>query len=345
MGESIFLPSPTFTNDLAAVSLAANQFSQRTILQREMSEKSKNTLIAYKTDIATWCQFLAGFNIVADPVQWLERDEMWSDVKHGLIDAFVEWMKGKGFAIATINRKLSTIRKRFAIAVRAGYVDGSELTLVKGISAISRAAGVEIDRRRTARRIDRPQAKKEASARLLPEQAAMLLDQPDTPQGKRDAVLMHLLLRHGLRAGEIAALQVENINLRSGFMTFYRDKVNKTQRHRLGKATVAAFRAYLACARAPKEGCLLLRSKKNGELLSLPMNEWGITMRAKELARRIGVDGFSAHDGRHHWATDAVTNKTDPFALKNAGGWSNMNTVSRYVEDAAIANEGVVLSG
>jgi hypothetical protein len=47
---------------------------------------------------------------------------------------------------------------------------------------------------------------------------------------------------------------------------------------------------------------------------------------------------------RQYWATDAARNKTNPFALRDAGGWSDLRMVDRYVEAAAIANEGVKLS-
>ena len=56
----------------------------------------------------------------------------------------------------------------------------------------------------------------------------------------------------------------------------------------------------------------------------------------------LGIDGLSAHDLRHYWATTAAA-KTDPFSLQQAGGWSSLAMPRRYVEDAKIANEGVRL--
>jgi integrase len=52
-------------------------------------------------------------------------------------------------------------------------------------------------------------AKKAQPVSLTPEQAARLKAQPDTPQGRRDALLLGLLLDYGLRVGEVAGLQID----------------------------------------------------------------------------------------------------------------------------------------
>ena len=74
------------------------------------------------------------------------------------------------------------------------------------------------------------------------------------------------------------------------------------------------------------------------------MSEVAITARVKKFGEAIGVDGLSAHDCRHFWATDATRNRTDPFALQQAGGWTSMQTVQRYIDVTNIANDGVKLS-
>jgi hypothetical protein len=55
------------------------------------------------------------------------------------------------------------------------------------------------------------------------------------------------------------------------------------------------------------------------------------------------VQGLSAHDLRHSWATRAARNKTDAFDMREAGGGNSLAMPSRYVETAKIANEGVNL--
>ncbi|MBK7916733.1 MAG: site-specific integrase [Chloroflexi bacterium] len=63
----------------------------------------------------------------------------------------------------------------------------------------------------------------------------------------------------------------------------------------------------------------------------------------KELGATV-VDEWelSPHDLRHTWATHAAK-ETNPFVLRDAGGWSNMQTPSRYVERGEIVNKDVRL--
>ena len=83
--------------------------------------------------------------------------------------------------------------------------------------------------------------------------------------------------------------------------------------------------------------------RKDGELGEAGMSERAITARVGVLGRKLGIDGLSAHDCRHYWATKAARSGTDAFALRDAGGWSSLAMPSRYVEAAAIANSGVKL--
>lgn len=87
--------------------------------------------------------------------------------------------------------------------------------------------------------------KKAEPVSISPEQAKALKDQPDTPQGRRDALLMCLLLDHGLRVGEVAGLTVADFDLKAGELRFYCSKVDLMQNHRLTTDALEAARAYL----------------------------------------------------------------------------------------------------
>jgi integrase len=151
---------------------------------------------------------------------------------------------------------------------------------------------------------------------------------------------MCLLLGHGLRCGEVAGLTVESVNLSTGLLTFYRQKVDKMQTHQLTRDTLLAAMRYFEVAK-PKDK-LLMGSRKGGKLEGV-MSERAITDRVRELGERIGVKGLSAHDCRHDWAKSAVK-ASDIKSLQQAGGWSSPAMPLRYADDAAIANEGIHLS-
>jgi len=67
-----------------------------------------------------------------------------------------------------------------------------------------------------------------------------------------------------------------------------------------------------------------------------------VPLAVRELGERISVKGLSAHDCRHDWAKSAVK-ASDIKSLQQAGGWSSPAMPLRYVDDAAIANEGIKL--
>jgi integrase len=165
--------------------------------------------------------------------------------------------------------------------------------------------------------------------------------QPDTPQGRRDALLLCLLLDHGLRAGEVAALQVTDLDLAAGELRLYRPKADKIQIHRLTRDTLSAAKAYVQAGDAPSIGPLLGAPRRGGRLDSAGWSTRKLSERVRVLGRAVGVEGLSAHDLRHYWATRAARNGAPLDRLQDAGGWSSPAMPLRYVEAAKVANEGV----
>ncbi|MFO7537022.1 MAG: integrase, partial [Chloroflexota bacterium] len=81
-------------------------------------------------------------------------------------------------------------------------------------------------------------------------------------------------------------------------------------------------------------GILLRGSRKNGELTNQVMSVRAIGGRVKILGRDIlGLWELSPHDLHHTWATRAAK-ESNPFVLRDAGGWTNMQPPGRYVERA-----------
>lgn len=128
------------------------------------------------------------------------------------------------------------------LAAQSGAVPATEATLIKAVSGYGSTEGKRIDERRVRTRKGH---KKAQHVSISKEQAAALKKQPQTPQGRRDAVIMALLLEHGLRVGELALLQVADFDLRAGTFSFYRPKVDKIQTHRMTPDTVRALAVWL----------------------------------------------------------------------------------------------------
>ncbi len=123
-------------------------------------------------------------------------------------------------------------------------------------------------------------------------------------------------------------------------MRFHRPKVDKVQTHKLSADTVRALHAWFDSGDAPGTGSLLRGSRKGGELTEAGMSERAITDRVRALGEQAGLEGLSAHDCRHYWAT-YWARKVDVLRLQEAGGWSSLAMPRRYVEESEIANDGM----
>ena len=327
---------------LAEAGQVANGYHARAVFADYQARKSSNSLRAQYADLATFTEYLCAAGVdcpTADELQ--NTPESWQGVTHGLVAGFREWLRKRAFTLPSVNRKLSTVKVYAGLAATAGAISGNDLALIKTVKGYAAKEFKRIDDKRQAEGLDtRHGAKKAKGAVLDAGQAKALKQQPDTPQGRRDAVIMALLIDHGLRVGELAALQVTDVNLTAGELRFYRPKVSKVQTHRLTKDCKAALLSFLAHD-ANALGPLLRASQTGGELTSAGMTERGITLRVGELGRRIGVENLSSHDCRHYWATRAIRKGADPFQVLQAGGWTSMQTVQKYVEETMIANEGI----
>lgn len=264
----------------------------------------------------------------------------WAGITFGLVRGFVSWLLDTGYAVGTVNNRLATIKVYAELAFTAGIMTDTQYNLIRTVKGYRLSESKRTDEKRTQTRRG---LKKATATKLTREQVERLKVQPDTPQGRRDALLICLLADHGLRCSEVALLQVATFDLSEGTFSFYRPKVDKQQQHRLTPAARRALEAYLKHD-APVLGFLIVASRKNSQL---DVSGKGVTVRGingivGRLGETLGIMGLSPHDLRHFWATRAAK-QSDPFALQEAGGWNSLAMPRRYIDNAKIANEGIVL--
>lgn len=322
---------------------AANQAAARGSFTDHTARKADNTIRRKRADLALFESFLKSVNIPAHDL--FDNPLAWRGVTWGIVKAFVNWQLQQGYAIGSINGRLSTVRTFAKIAAQAGAITPEESILIASVQGYANKEIKHIDAQRKAEGIETRKGAKKAQAVTIPQDVAQTLttEYPNTPQGRRDGLLMCLLLEHGLRVGEIAILTRTAFDLKAGTLTFYRPKVNKTQTHTLTANTRKAAGAYLKHD-APETGILWRKSCKGTGKLSGQMSETSatraLTKRVELLGRHAGIEGLSAHDGRHYWATFEARNNTAIDRLMDAGGWNSPAMPLRYIEAAHIANEG-----
>lgn len=327
---------------------AANGIAAQSAFIDYRDRKAKNTLRRQDNDLALFAQYLRSAGLqVGD---FSQDPQAWRGITWGLVEGFARWGLQQSYAVTSINLRLSTIKTYARLALKAGSLDQTEYAMIMTVKGYSHKESKRVDEQRNIAELPtRKGAKKSLAVSIAPEQAIALMDQPETPQGRRDALLMCLLLEHGLRVGEVALLGVKDFDLKAGTLTFYRPKVDKTQTHTLTRRTLKAAQAYFKHD-APKQGNVWRASaskgngkKAKGTLTKQGMTDRGLTKRVNFLGNTVGLVGLSAHDARHYWATQAARNNTPIDRLQEAGGWNSPAMPLRYVETAKIANEGVNL--
>jgi integrase len=325
---------------LAALAAAADRAARRRLFDDYRERQTAATLQAQDGDLATFARFLEEAGGVA--VGELAADaEAWRGLTWGLVSAFVRWQFQQGYAIGTINRRLSTVKRYAELASLSGAITPNEAALIKTVAGYRGKTARNLDSHRETTR----KGHKKGDWRVLGRDQVEQLKrgQPETPQGRRDTLLMCLLLDHGLRVSEIADLTVGALDTRRGTFRFYRRKVDKTQLHELTADTLRAAIAYLEHD-APKDAdaSLLRGSRKGGELTGV-MSVRAMHERVKVLGASVGVDDLGPHDCRHTWATFADQAGTGTRQLQEAGGWASPAMPLRYAAAGQVANKGVRL--
>ena len=328
---------------------AANAAAAGATFADYRSRKAMNTLRRQDAALALFSDYLsqatAGSAPTGDALAGNPR--AWAGVTWGLVEGFAKWMLLRGYAVGTVNARLSTVKTYAKLAAKAGALDPRALALIGTVTGYGRTEGKRVDERRAAADVaTRTGHKKRDPVTLTRHQAEALKALPDrdTPQGRRDALLLAILLDLGLRVGELAGLAVGDFDLDARELTFYREKVDKVQVMDLTITAElwTAVGAWFAHD-APALGPVLRTSSKGGALGKPGMSKRAITARVAYLGVLAGVEGLSAHDCRHTWATLAARNGTPVDRLQDAGGWASPAMPLHYVEAARVANKGVVL--
>jgi site-specific recombinase XerD len=201
---------PQGQNMLALAGQVADRHAAAGAFEDYRSRLAANTRTRQDVDLALFAQFLAEAGVQAGD---LAQDVgAWRGVTWGLLAAFVKWQLGRGYAIGSVNCRLATVKSYARLAFQAGVIQHTDYALICTVKGYGHKDGRHIDQGRDVTRVG---AKKAQPVPIAPEDACALKAQPDSPQGRRDAVIMCILLDHGLRVSELSALTVDCFNLKA----------------------------------------------------------------------------------------------------------------------------------
>ena len=153
-----------------------------------------------------------------------------------------------------------------------------------------------------------------------------------TLKGKRDYVIIALLVGCALRRQELASLNIEAIQLREGRWVII-DLRGKGGRIRTVAVPIwvkQGIDVWMAAARIEK-GRLLRPLSKTGKIVGDELGDWAIWSVVEQSSKQIGIEHFGAHDLRRTCAKLCRKNGGDLEQIKFLLGHSSIQTTERYL--------------
>ncbi len=232
-----------------------------------------------------------------------------------VVQRYAAELRELGLSAATINQKLSAIRKLAEEASDNGALDNR---LANGIRAIK---GVRHEGTRTGNW-------------LLKEQAQQLLNAPDTSRvkGLRDRAILALLIGCGLRRAEAINLTFDRPQQRDGRWVLV-DIVGKRRKVRsvpMPTWAKAAMDAYSSAAEVT-EGIIFRPINKGGRITGERMTAQAIYNLVAQYARALGFGKIAPHDLRRSFAKLAHKGGSGIDQIQISLGHGSIQTTERYL--------------
>ena len=258
---------------------------------------SVNTLQSYKRDLKQFEKYLE------------TSGEKYKDLTDEGIKDYIKYMQNEGKKPSTISRGLASIRSFYQYEAKNKVVEKDP---TEGIQS--------------------PKIEKRVPSVLTSNEVALLLDQPKNVdlKGTRDKAMLEFAYATGMRVTEIISLNVEDINLETGYATCKNGKKERTVP--IGEMSLKALKDYMLNARntiIKDDNEKALFVNVNGQRLTR-QGFWKIIKYYKEQAH-IDKD-ITPHVLRHSFATHLLQNGADLKSIQTMLGHSDILSTQIYMQ-------------
>jgi len=256
---------------------------------------SENTLESYVRDIKNFLMYLE------------ENNLDYKNIKKSNIIAYFLYMQKMGKATSSISRSLAAIRSFYRMLYKKSLIQ-SDPTL----------------------EIETPKIEKKLPSILSLEEIEMLLAMPKGEDFKaiRDKAMLEVLYASGIRVSEIINLNVDDVNLKLGYL---KCNGNKERIIPLGKIALQSLEKYMTLRDkllAGKEERALFVNNK-GER----MTRQGFWKILKYYANLANIQKeITPNMIRHSFAAHLIENGADLKSLQELLGHSDISTTQIYAE-------------
>ena len=258
---------------------------------------SANTLQSYKRDLKQFEKYIE------------ENGEDYNKLTDEGIKTYIKHMQEIGKKPSTISRGLASIRSFYQYEVKNKVVESDP---TEGIQS--------------------PKIEKRVPSVLTSNEVTLLLEQPKNVnlKGIRDKAMLEFAYATGMRVTEIISLNIEDINLETGYATCRNGKKERTVP--IGNMSLKALKDYIINARKTMikdENEKALFVNVNGQRLTR-QGFWKIIKYYKEQAH-IDKD-ITPHVLRHSFATHLLQNGADLKSIQTMLGHSDILSTQVYMQ-------------
>ena len=258
---------------------------------------SLNTLQSYRRDLKQFEKYIE------------DNGEDYAEVTNDGIKEYIEHMQEIGKKPSTVSRGLASIRSFYQYEAKNKVVEKDP---TEGIQS--------------------PKIEKRVPSVLTSSEVALLLDQPKDVdlKGTRDKAMLEFAYATGMRVTEIISLNIEDVNLETGYATCRNGKKERTVP--MGNMSLKALKEYVLEARPTmirddNEKALFVNV--NGQRLTR-QGFWKIIKYYKDQAH-IDKD-ITPHVLRHSFATHLLQNGADLKAIQVMLGHSDISSTQVYMQ-------------
>ncbi len=253
--------------------------------------KAENTLEAYKRDLLEFSRF-----VKSGGLEGLEN------VTNAEVVGYLLKLKEEGKSAATVNRKAASLRAFYKFMIEKGYARVNPALDIKS-----------------------PKIERKSLEYLTVEEVDKLLSLPDgSIRGIRDRAILEVLYATGIRVSEIIEADIEDINLRMGFITCNGEH-GKARIVPMGRPAKAALEEYVYDARPH----LLRKNQKGGKVENAlfvnyagdRITRQGLWKIIKEYAVKAGIEHkITPQTLRNSFAVHMIQNGADLKSLQELLG-------------------------
>jgi integrase/recombinase XerD len=274
-----------------------------------------------------------------------------------LVDSFEIALKSARRSLETRKIYLSSIRRYLAWCADNGYpaqIDRGQVSAwiahildsgAQASTAAARLAGVrqfskwlaaegEIDSDPLLR-LNAPKADTPITPVLTDDELRALIKvcEGNGLKDRRDGAIVRLMAETGMRAGELIALELDDVDLIRGLVTIRRGKGGKGRIAPFGPQTARALDRYIRSRRNHRgadSNALWL-----GARTYQPLGAHGLRDALAARAGAAGISGFHPHVLRHTAASRWLAAGGTEGGLMSVAGWSSREMLDRYARATA----------